>query len=173
ADWQRDLAIVHRECGFKYIRFHGLLQDELGVYREDGEGTPIYNFQYIDVLYDAILNTGMKPFVEFGFMPRALSTGSKTIFWWNGNVTPPKDYDKWEALIRALVQHWTDRYGADEVKQWYFEVWNEPNLGGFWSGTQAEYFKLLTVSSRAIKNVSKDYRVGGPATAGNAWVPET
>jgi xylan 1,4-beta-xylosidase len=173
ADWQRDLAIVHRECGFKYIRFHGLLQDELGVYREDRQGHPVYNFQYIDALYDAILNTGMKPFVEFGFMPRGLASGNKTIFWWNGNVTPPKDYDKWGALIRALVQHWTERYGTEEVKQWYFEVWNEPNLDGFWSGTQAEYFKLYATTVRVIKNVSNQYRVGGPATAGNAWIPET
>jgi xylan 1,4-beta-xylosidase len=173
ADWQRDLAIVRRECGFKYIRFHGLLQDELGVYREDRDGKPIYIFHYVDAIYDAILRTGMRPFVEFGFMPRALATGTKTIFWWNGNVTPPKDYDKWGALIQALVEHWTKRYGTDEVKQWYFEVWNEPNLDGFWSGTQDEYFKLYSVTSRAIKSVSTDYRVGGPATAGNAWVPET
>jgi xylan 1,4-beta-xylosidase len=172
ADWQRDLAIAHRECGFKYIRFHGLLQDELGVYHEDRQGHPVYNFQYIDAIYDAILNTGMKPFVEFGFMPRGLASGNKTIFWWNGNVTPPKDYDKWGVLIRALVQHWTERYGTEEVKQWYFEVWNEPNLDGFWSGTQAEYFKLYAASVRAIKNVSNQYRVGGPATAGNAWVSE-
>ena len=173
ADWQRDLAMVHRECGFKYIRFHGLLEDELGVYREDRNGQPVYNFQYIDAIYDAILNMGMKPFVEFGFMPQALASGSKTIFWWKGNVTPPKDYNKWEALIRNLVRHWTERYGVDEVRQWYFEVWNEPNLDGFWSGTQVEYFKLYEVSARAIKSVSPDYRVGGPATAGNGWIPET
>jgi xylan 1,4-beta-xylosidase len=88
ADWQRDLAIAHRECGFKYIRFHGLLEDELGVYREDREGKPIYNFQYIDAIYDSILKIGMKPFVELGFMPQALASGNKTIFWWKGNVTP-------------------------------------------------------------------------------------
>lgn len=173
ADWQRDLALVHRECGFKYIRFHGLLQDEMGVYSEDKQGRPIYNFQYIDALYDAILNTGMKPFVELSFMPQALASGSKTIFWWKGNITPPKDYDKWEQLIQTLVQHWTLRYGADEVKQWYFEVWNEPNLDIFWSGSQSEYFKLYQVTARAIKKVSSKYRVGGPATAGNAWVSET
>ena len=96
ADWQRDLALVHRECGFKYIRFHGLLQDEMGVYSEDKQGRPVYNFQYIDALYDAILNAGMKPFVELSFMPQALASGSKTIFWWKGNITPPKDYGKWE-----------------------------------------------------------------------------
>ena len=173
ADWQRDLALVRRECGFKYIRFHGLLQDELGVYSEDRQGRPLYNFQYVDSIYDAILNIGMKPFVELSFMPQALSSGPKTVFWWKGHITPPKDYDKWQQLIQALVQHWTSRYGAAEVKQWYFEVWNEPNLDIFWSGDQAEYFKLYAVTARAIKSVSPDYRVGGPATAGHAWIPET
>ena len=173
ADWQRDLALVHGECGFKYIRFHGLLQDELGVYSEDRQGQPVYNFQYIDALYDAILNIGVKPFVELSFMPQALSRGAKTVFWWKGNITPPKDYDKWQQLIQTLLQHWTSRYGAQEVKQWYFEVWNEPNLDIFWSGDQAEYFKLYEVTARAIKSVSPDYRVGGPATAGHAWISET
>ena len=91
ADWQRDLAVVHRECGFKYIRFHGLLQDEMGVYSEDKQGRQIYNFQYIDALYDAILKIGMKPFVELSFMPQALASGSKMVFWWKGNITPPRD----------------------------------------------------------------------------------
>lgn len=172
ADWQHDLSVVHRECGFRYIRFHGLLQDELGVYSEDRKGQPVYNFQYIDALYDAILRTGMKPFVELGFMPEALASGKKYIFWWKGNITPPQDYSKWERLIQALVRHWTERYGADEVRQWYFEVWNEPNLEFFWSGTQAEYFKLYEVTVRAIKSVSPDYRVGGPATAGRGWIKE-
>ena len=172
SDWQRDLAVVHRECGFKYIRFHGLLQDELDVYREDSQGNPIYNFQNIDVLYDSILNIGMKPFVELSFMPNALASGNKTIFWWKGNITPPKDYGKWEHLIHALVQHWTDRYGEAEVSQWYFEVWNEPNLDIFWSGNQSEYFNLYEVTARAIKEVASSYRVGGPATAGRGWIRE-
>src|ERR1700687_160732 len=173
ADWQRDLAIAHRACGFKYIRFHGLLQDEMGVYSEDKQGQPVYNFQYIDALYDAILDIGMKPFVELSFMPQALASGNPTVFWWKGNITPPKDYDKWERLIQALVQHWTARYGSDEVQRWYFEVWNEPNLDIFWSGNQAEYFKLYQVTTRAIKQVSTAYRVGGPATAGTGWVAQT
>jgi len=173
ADWQRDLGIVHRECGFKYIRFHGLLQDEMGVYSEDKLGNAVYNFQYIDVLYDSILNSGMKPFVEFGFMPSSLASGSRSIFWWKGNVTPPKDYAKWENLTKALTRHWTDRYGEKEVSSWYFEVWNEPNLDMFWSGTQSDYFKLYQATARAIKSISKNYRVGGPATAGRAWISET
>src|SRR5919199_712506 len=115
----------------------------------------------------------MKPFVEFGFMPQALASGDKTVFWWKGNITPPKDYGKWEGLVRALVEHWTARYGADEVREWYFEVWNEPNLDAFWSGSQAEYFKLYETTARAVKSVSPEYRVGGPATAGRAWIAET
>ena len=173
ADWQLDLALIHRECGFEYVRFHGLLQDELGVYSEDRQGRPVYNFQYIDAIYDAILHEGMRPFVEFGFMPQKLGSSEKTIFWWKGNVTPPRDYAKWEALVAALVRHWTDRYGREELQRWYFEVWNEPNLKDvFWTGDQAEYFKLYDATVRAIKRVSTEYRVGGPATAGRAWVPE-
>jgi xylan 1,4-beta-xylosidase len=137
ADWQQQLRLTKQECGFKYIRMHGLLTDDMGVYQEDQKGNPKYNFQYIDVLYDFLLEIGMKPFVELGFMPSALASGDQTIFWWKGNVSPPKDYQKWEDLIRNLVEHFTERYGADEVKTWYFEVWNEPNLSpGFWTGTQ-------------------------------------
>lgn len=174
ADWQQQLAMVKKECDFKYIRMHGLLSDDMAVYREDRKGNPEYNYQYIDALYDFILSIDMKPFVELGFMPSALASGPETIFWWKGNVTPPKDYKKWEDLIRNLAQHFTERYGAEEVKTWYFEVWNEPNLTpGFWTGTQDEYFKLYEYAVRGIKSVNPAYKVGGPATAGAAWVPET
>jgi Beta-xylosidase len=172
ADWQQQLAYVKKECDFKYIRMHGLLTDDMGVYREDKKGNPEYNFQYIDVLYDYLLSIGMKPFVELGFMPEALASGKQIIFWWRGNVTPPKDYNKWEDFIRALTLHLTERYGIDEVKTWFFEVWNEPNLHQFWSGTQEEYFNLYKHAVQAIKSVNKAYRVGGPATAGAAWEPE-
>ena len=173
ADWQQQLAYVKKECGFKFIRMHGLLTDDMGVYREDRKGNPEYNYMYVDVLFDYLLSIGIKPFVELGFMPQALASGDKTIFWWRGNVTPPKDYDKWAALIRNLTEHFTERYGVDEVKTWYFEVWNEPNLSpGFWSSTQAEYFKLYKYSAQAVKSVNPAYRVGGPGTAGAAWEPE-
>ncbi len=174
ADWQQQLAFVKKACDFKYIRMHGLLTDDMAVYSEDRKGNPQYNFQYIDVLYDYLESIGMKPFVELGFMPSALASGKQTIFWWRGNVTPPKDYNKWADLIKNLVLHFTERYGADEVKTWYFEVWNEPNLSpGFWSGTKDDYFKLYEFTVKAIKSVNSEYRVGGPATAGAAWVPET
>ncbi|MDP4276962.1 MAG: glycoside hydrolase [Bacteroidota bacterium] len=172
ADWQEQLAYVKKTCNFKYIRMHGLLCDDMGVYKENKDGQPAYNYQYIDKLYDFLLSIGIKPFVELGFMPSALASGKQHIFWWKGNVTPPKDYNKWADLIRNLVQHFTERYGADEVKTWYFEVWNEPNLNGFWAGTQDEYFKLYAYTVNAIKWVNKAYRVGGPSTAGGSWVPE-
>jgi len=170
ADWQDQLREVRRECGFKYIRMHGLLTDDMGVYKEDAQGNPIYNWQYIDRLYDFLLSIDIKPFVELSFMPKDLASGNQTVFWWKGNVTPPKSYDKWADLIRHLVSHFQERYGHDEVKTWYFEVWNEPDLhDGFWTGTKEDYFKLYTVTAQAIKSVSPDYRVGGPATAMGQW----
>jgi xylan 1,4-beta-xylosidase len=172
ADWQRQLACARRECGFEYIRFHGLFSDDMGVYREDKHGNPEYNWQYMDELFDFLQSIGMKPFVELGFMPNDLASGSKTIFWWKGNVTPPKDMQKWADFIRAFTLHLQERYGHEEVKTWYFEVWNEPNLDGFWAGTQQQYFDLYAATARAIKDVSPDYKVGGPATAGCGWVKE-
>jgi xylan 1,4-beta-xylosidase len=172
ADWQRDLATARRECGFEYVRFHGTLNDEMGVYLEDKQGNPVYNWQYIDALYDYLLSLGMTPFVELAFMPAALASGTQTVFWWKGNVTPPKSHARWEALVRELVQHWTGRYGRDEVRKWYFEVWNEPNLNAFWAGSRADYFKLYKSAAAGVKCVCDDYRVGGPATARHDWVPE-
>jgi xylan 1,4-beta-xylosidase len=174
ADWQQQLAEIKHDAGFKYIRMHGLLNDDMGVYGgTDAQGNERYNFQYIDSLFDYLLSVGVKPFVELGFMPQAMASGSQTIFWWRGNVTPPRSYEKWEKLIGALAQHWTERYGSKEVASWYFEVWNEPNLNdGFWMGTQADYFKLYTHAARGIKSVNPSYKVGGPATAGAAWIPE-
>lgn len=173
ADWQQQLAYVKKECGFRYIRFHGLFTDDMGIYREDNKGNPEYNYMYVDALFDYLLSIGIKPFVELGFMPNALASGKETIFWWRGNVTPPKDYDKWGALVKNITEHFTQRYGTDEVKTWYFEVWNEPNLNpGFFTGTQEDYFKIYKYSVEAVKSVNPEYRVGGPATAGAAWETE-
>lgn len=173
ADWQQQLAYVKEECGFRYIRMHGLLSDDMAVYREDRKGNPVYSFMYLDALFDYLLSIDIKPFIELGFMPSALASGPQTIFWWRGNVTPPKDYEKWEELIRQLTLHLTERYGEEEVKTWYFEVWNEPNLSpGFWTGSMEDYFKLYEYSVKAIKSVNPAYRVGGPGTAGAAWEPE-
>jgi xylan 1,4-beta-xylosidase len=143
ADWQNQLRTVKQECGFRYIRMHGLLSDDMGVFKVNQEGKPEYNYQYIDVLFDYLLSIDIKPFVELGFMPAGMASGDQTIFWWRGNVTPPSNYDQWGDLIKNLVIHFTERYGKEEVKSWYFEVWNEPNLTPwFFTGTQEDYFKL-------------------------------
>lgn len=172
ADWQRQLRLAKQECGFRYIRFHGLLTDDMGVYHEDKAGNPTYNWQYIDELYDFLLSIDVKPFVELSFMPNDLASGHNTVFWWKGNSTPPKDYKKWHDLIENLAAHWKERYGEKEVATWYFEVWNEPNLKYFFTGTMEDYFKLYAETVSAIKSVSENFKVGGPATAGNAWIPD-
>jgi xylan 1,4-beta-xylosidase len=168
----QQLAEVHRTLGFEYIRFHGIFHDDMDVYHVI-DGQPVYDFSRVDRLYDQILALGMKPFVELSFMPQDLASGNQKIFFWNANVTPPKDIHKWSALVEAFVEHLEARYGHDRVKSWYFEVWNEPNYPGFWpNADQAAYFKLYDATVAAIKKVSVDYRVGGPATAGAGWVPE-
>lgn len=170
ADWQEQLTTLQREIGFHYLRFHGLLHDDMGVYTEDDRGNPVYNFQYVDALYDAMLARHVRPFVELSFMPSALASDGRTVFWWKGNISPPKDMTKWNGLIRALMTHWKRRYGEAEIDQWYYEVWNEPNLhDGFFTGSQAEYFELYRNTAEDVRGVCARCRVGGPATAGGAW----
>lgn len=170
AAWQDQLRLVRAECGFEYLRFHGLLHDDMGVFQLDGSGRPVLNFQYIDMLYDALLAIGIRPFVELSFMPQALASGSKTVFWWRANVTAPNSYEHWNLLIRRLVEHWLDRYGLDEVQRWYFEIWNEPNHEAFFYSNRFEdYLPLYANTAKTIKAVHPSLRVGGPATAGNAW----
>ena len=171
--WRNDLRAVEKITGFEYVRFHAIFHDEMGVYNEDASGKPVFNFTYVDQVYDGLLENGVKPFVEVSFMPRALSSNPATsqAFFYKPNVEPPKDYAKWDALIDAFARHLIERYGIDEVAQWYFEVWNEPNID-FWAGVpkQETYWQLYDHTARALKNVDARLRVGGPATAQAAWV---
>jgi xylan 1,4-beta-xylosidase len=165
ADWQEQLATVQSEIGFHYLRMHGLLSDDMGVYDEDKQGNPEFNFQYVDALYDALLKMHIRPFVELGFMPTKLAAGNTTIFWWKGNTSLPKDYGKWAMLMKALIDHWKQRYGENEIDQWYFEVWNEPDLQGFFPHPLEDYFKLYKITSEAIRAECAKCRIGGPASA--------
>jgi len=171
SDWQAHLHRCRQELGFHHVRFHGLLSDDLGTLVRH-RGRLIYSFFNADRIVDFLLSIGMRPFVELSFMPAALASGGATIFSYRGNVTPPADYRAWAELIRRLVSHWATRYGLDEVRRWYFEVWNEPNLPAFWAGTREQYFALYRHTAEAIKGVDAELRVGGPATAANAWLPE-
>jgi xylan 1,4-beta-xylosidase len=170
--YRSDLRAVRQITGFRYVRFHAILDDDVGVYGEDQQGHPIYNFSYVDQIYDGLLANHVKPFVELSFMPYQLAARQDLqAFWYHPNVAPPKDYAKWDDLITQFAKHLLDRYGVDELASWYFEVWNEPNLD-FWTGNpkQQSYFELYDHTARDIKSVSPRLRVGGPATAQAAWV---
>lgn len=170
--YQNDLHQVKEVTGVQYIRFHGVLLDDMGVYDEDAQGNPVYNFSYVDQVYDGLLQSGVRPFVELSFMPKKLAAKEALqAFWYKPNISPPKDWKKWDDLITALTRHLVDRYGVDEVSNWYFEVWNEPNLD-FWAGEpkQPTYWELYDHTAGDIKRVSSTLRVGGPATAQAAWV---
>lgn len=169
-EYYNQLKKVQEDIGFSYIRGHGLFCDDMAIYHtyeEDGVTKEEYNFTYVDMVFDDYQALGIKPFVELGFMPEKLASGSQTIFYWKGNVTPPKDYDKWANLVVATIEHWINRYGREEVITWPFEVWNEPNLPGFWKDADMEeYFKLYEVTSKAVKSCDSRIRVGGPAICG-------
>jgi xylan 1,4-beta-xylosidase len=171
--YRNDLREAKRITGFEFVRFHAIFHDEVGVYDEDKNGQPIYNFSYVDQIYDGLLENHVRPFVELSFMPKKLTSDPNALhpFWYKQNVAPPKDWNKWEQLVEQFARHLVDRYGVDEVAQWYFEVWNEPNID-FWAGNPKEetYYELYDHAARAIKRVSPRLRVGGPATAQAAWV---
>ncbi len=170
-NYQADLRTVKDVTELKYVRFHAILNDDVGVYDEDAAGKPIYNFSYVDQIYDALLKNGVRPFVELSFMPKKLAAANDLqAFWYHPNVSAPKDYNLWGELVEQFAKHLVARYGIEEVSQWYFEVWNEPNLD-FWAGVpkQQTYFQLYDAAARALKNVSPRLRVGGPATAQAAW----
>lgn len=173
-DYRRDLDMLKQATGVRYVRAHGIFNDELGVFEIDKQGKPVYNFSYVDQIYDGLLVRGVKPYVELGFMPEALDSHPEAtkVFFYKLRASPPKNYALWDGLIRAFAQHLVDRYGLDEVASWYFEVWNEPDIP-FWNGkpAQATYFKLYDHTARALKSVSPRLRVGGPATSAVAWIP--
>lgn len=168
---QAQLKTAVDELGFRYIRFHAIFHDVLGTVKLV-DGNPVYDWSGIDRLYDQLLAKGIKPFVELSFTPEALKTSDQTIFYWKGNTSHPR-LDLWGPLIGAFARHLVARYGADEVRSWFFEVWNEPNLPMFWQDAdQQAYFDMYAVTARALKAVDPGLRVGGPATAGAAWVPQ-
>ncbi|HEY5810591.1 MAG TPA: hypothetical protein VIT67_21660 [Povalibacter sp.] len=170
-DSQAHLKIVVDELGFRYLRFHDIFHDALGTVRQV-EGRTLYDWTKLDALYDQLLAKGIRPFVELGFTPQAMATSGQTIFYWKGNTSHPVP-EAWRALVDAFVRHVRARYGEEEVRRWYFEVWNEPNLDGFWErADQKAYFELYERTARAIKAIDPSLRVGGPSTAGAAWVPE-
>ncbi|MRX65296.1 GH39 family glycosyl hydrolase [Maribacter luteus] len=167
AGWLEQLEKVQQNCGFEYVRFHGIFHDDMFPVFEKN-GTYTYNWQYIDDLFDRMLDLNVRPFVELAFFPKPLAAeNSKTQFWWKANITPDESkFDEWHNLVKAFTQHCVDRYGIDEVLTWYFEVWNEPNLHyGFFDGTKSQYFELYKQSVLAVRVVDKRLKVGGPSSS--------
>ena len=173
--YRSDLRAVKEVTSFRYVRFHAIFHDEVGVYNEDEHANPYYNFSYVDQIYDGLLKNGVRPFVEISFMPKKLAFNPDALhpFWYKQNVSPPKSMERWDGLITAFAKHLVERYGIDEVAQWYFEVWNEPNID-FWGGIprKRSYFELYDHTARALKAVNSRLRVGGPSTAAAAWVDD-
>ena len=170
-DSQAQLKTAVDELGFRNIRFHAIFHDVLGTVKVV-DGHTVYDWTGIDALYDDLLAKHIQPFVELGFTPQALATSPQTIFYWKGNTSHPKP-DGWRDLVAAFARHLEQRYGAAEVEGWRFEVWNEPNLAGFWEGAdQSAYFDLYDLTARTLKSVDPKLEVGGPSTAGASWIPE-
>lgn len=170
-EYQEQLKLCQDEIGFSHIRGHGLFSDDMAIYQEykdaDGNTCVEYNFTYLDMVMDSYLSMNIRPFLELGFMPAKMASGDQTVFYWKGNVTPPKDYENWKNLIKATLSHLIEKYGLEEVVTWPVEVWNEPNLPGFWKDADMnEYFILFKHSFEAVKSVNKDFKVGGPAICG-------
>lgn len=172
AGWLEQLELVQKNCGFKSVRFHGLFHDDMfPVFKE--KGVTVYNWQYIDELFDRMLDLKVRPFIELSFFPKSIAAeNSKTQFWWKANITPDESkFGEWHDLVKAFTQHCVDRYGIDEVLTWYFEVWNEPNLvRGFWDGSRSQYFALYKQSVKAVRSIDERLKVGGPSTSN--FVPD-
>jgi xylan 1,4-beta-xylosidase len=164
ANWQEQLKLCVDQCGFRYLRFHGLFHDDMFVYRE-WQGKPAYNWQYIDDLFDRMLAIGIRPFVELTFFPSDVAGDNRDAMWWKGHGTPPKDFTLWAEIVGNFARHCIGRYGSDEVRSWFFEIWNEPNLQGFWNGTQQQFFEMYRIIARTLKNIDPQLRIGGPATS--------
>jgi xylan 1,4-beta-xylosidase len=171
ADLQQQLAALQRDIGYRYCRFHGIFHDDMAVVARRKDGSLAFRWAQVDKILDALQQLGLRPRVELSPMPIALASGAATAFDWGFNTTPPRDYAEWGKLVGAFARHYLDRYGLEEIAQWYFEVWNEPNMG-FWSGSQADYWKLYDASAFALKAVSPRLRVGGPVSAQAGWVAE-
>ncbi|HEX3593243.1 MAG TPA: hypothetical protein VHV74_26770 [Pseudonocardiaceae bacterium] len=170
AEFADALRLAHRDLGVTHVRAHAVLHDDNQVVTGDA-GALKFDFEQVDALYDRMLTLGVRPVVELSFMPAALASDpEQTVFGYRGIISPPRDWDQWRELVGALAQHLVDRYGVDEVATWGFEVWNEPNLVVFWSGTRDEYLRLYDEAARAVKDVDPRLLVGGPSTAAGEWI---
>lgn len=178
------LKFVQKEIGFKYLRFHGIFDDDMHIYQRlsdfplfnkmpEADKIKEINFKQVGVVLDNVLEAGFKPYIELSFMPSALASKKAYGFHYKNNISKPKSYHKWAEFITLFINYLIARYTLEEVKTWLFEVWNEPDLKAiFFRGSQADYFKLYSVTAKAIKKVNKELKVGGPVTSGCLWLED-
>lgn len=179
-DMQDQLELAQRELGATHVRAVGMFDDEMRVFCA-GPGAfmgyeskqPRTNWQTVDYVIDSLLDRKLQPVFTTSFIPSAMASGPVTVFSTKAHTSPPTDYAQWERLVRDAVRHAIDRYSIEVVREWPFEVWNEPNLRGwFWGGDQAEFHRLWTTTYRAIKSVDASLRVGGPSTGRAEWLED-
>lgn len=163
ADVQNQLTDIQKNFNYDYVRFTGIFNEDMYVYSEDEKGNSIFNWNYIDKLIDFLLSIKLKPFINLGYMPEKIASDDKYIFKWKGNISYPKDIEKWNVLITNFISHLIDRYGIEEVESWYFEVWNNPDLNIFWPNSKEKYFEFFKSTLNSIKTISKSIKVGGPS----------
>lgn len=160
---QKQLIDMQREIGFKYVRFHGLLDDSMFIYTVSKSGYQ-FNFNRVFELFDFLLSIQLKPFVEISFMPSELAKEQKSIFVEKSIISMPKNIEIWCDLIKSLLRACILRYGLNEVRMWYFEFWNEPEeLGFMWNDSVDDYLAFYKSTYDAIKSVDTDLKFGGPA----------
>src|SRR5699024_2697049 len=164
SEWQSQLAELQKDIGFTYIRFHVIFSDDMMIVNKDTDGNITYNWRYVNELFDYLQSVNLKPFIELGFMPEEFKSSDDNIYWWNANVSQPKDINLWTDLVKEFIKNCINRYGIDEVETWYFEVWNEPDLEKiFWIGTKEDYFNFYLETANAVKSISQNLKVGGPS----------
>ena len=178
-DMQDQLKTAHDELKLRHVRAVGMFDDEMRVvgtdptrFFQENRKKKRINWQVLDYVFDSLLEIGINPMVTTCFMPSELASGTKTTFTTMSNITPPKDYDQWEELVKSCITHYTDRYGREKLINWYYEVWNEPNLSGFWTGGMEEYYKMYKITHNTIKSVNPDFKMGGPSTARAEYIGE-
>ncbi|MGF7057961.1 GH39 family glycosyl hydrolase [Brassicibacter mesophilus] len=163
-EWQNQLEELQNEIGFEYIRFHGIFADDMMIFNISNDGNIVYNWSYVDELFDFLKKVNIKPFIELGFIPSEIKKSDETIFWWKANISQPRDIKLWTDLVSAFVKHCINRYGLKEVETWYYEVWNEPDQEYvFWIGGKEEYFKFYEQTVVSVKSVCNRLKVGGPS----------
>jgi xylan 1,4-beta-xylosidase len=170
-DWRKHLKVCHDELGFQFVRLHGIFNDDTGIFRII-DGQKHLSFYNLDNIFDFIVGIGMKPMISLSFMPADMASGKQKNLSLQVNITPPKNFSDWGDLVKRFIGHIQVRYGKAEVRSWLFEVWNEPNSEKFWAGTKEEYFQLYAETSRTIKKIDEEIKIGGPASAAGEWISE-